>query len=216
MMQVIPEASNNFRHISWGSFQENFHEREMILWLYENRYVSLYFCVLISVFLVILKKIMENRSALDVKMIVVPWGFLLAVWNFFGTFVFFHERMYVLWNYGLRHSVCNMEHYAGAVGFWSLMYICLKMVECTECIFIVLQKKDRLHRQLFHHTTLLVYCWYMSSGNQVICRWYGLMNYADHAIWYIYFSMRAAKIKMPKFITLFAIFTPIIEESLNF
>ena len=145
MMQVIPEASNNFRHISWGSFQENFHEREMILWLYENRYVSLYFCVLISVFLVILKKIMENRSALDVKMIVVPWGFLLAVWNFFGTFVFFHERMYVLWNYGLRHSVCNMEHYAGAVGFWSLMYICLKMAECTECIFIVLQKKDRLH-----------------------------------------------------------------------
>ena len=39
-----------------------------------------------------------------------------------------------------------MEHYTGAVGFWSLVYICIKIAECAECIFIVMQKKDRLYR----------------------------------------------------------------------
>ena len=213
MAEVIPEASNNFSHISWGSFQQRFHERDLILWLNENQHISLYFCVLISIFLVILKKYMENRPPFDVTIIVVPWGFLLAVWNIFGTSVFFQERMYVMQHHGIKHSVCNMEHYTGGVGFWCLMYIGLKMVECTECVFIVLQKKDRLFRQLFHHTTILVYCWYMFSGNQVLCRWFGLMNYADHGIWYIYFPLRAAKIKMAKCITLFAIFTSIVEVS---
>ena len=155
MADVIPEASNNFSHIQWGSFQQKFHERELVPWLYENRHLSVFFCALLLVFLLILQKYMETRPPVDVRVIVIPWGFILAIWNFLGTSIFFQERMYVLQRYGLKHSVCNMEHYTGAVGFWSLVYIGVKMAECAECIFIVLQKKDRLYRCSIFRTHLL-------------------------------------------------------------
>lgn len=59
-----------------------------------------------------------------------------------------------------------------------------------------------LKKKRYHHTTVLIYCWYSASEFAASGRWFVLMNLTVHGFMYSYYCMRALRFKIPKWVNI--------------
>ncbi|GFT38557.1 putative fatty acid elongation protein 3 [Nephila pilipes] len=151
-----------------------------------------------------LRAYMQSRTPFDLRKPLIVWNICLAAFSIIGTSRMLPEMFYVLKKYGLTFSVCN-KSFADTVrvtGFWSDMFSYSKMLELGDTVFIVLRKQPLIFLHWYHHITVLLFTWYAHKDHSAPGRWYINMNYFVHSFMYSYYTLRAMRFKLPRFLSI--------------
>lgn len=72
-----------------------------------------------------------------------------------------------------------------------------------DTAFIILRKRPLIFVHWYHHSTVLLYSSFGYKDKVAAGGWFMTMNYGVHAIMYTYYTLRAAKVKPPKWFSMF-------------
>ena len=61
---------------------------------------------------------MKNKPRLELRLWLAAWSALLAIFSIFGALRVLPELIYVIYNHGIKYSICNNSNAFGVVGFW--------------------------------------------------------------------------------------------------
>ena len=168
----------------------------------------------ISYILVIfcLQKYMKNRERYEMKGLLIVWNWLLAIFSIIASARILPELYHVLRTQGFYASLCNDDVLYGVFGHWSYAYTMSKIPELLDTIFVVLRKHPLIFLHYFHHATILhfVYYWYPQAASTAL--WFGTMNYFVHSFMYSYYALKAMRVYVPKFVSMFITAIQIIQK----
>ena len=87
--------------------------------------------------------------------------------------------------------------------FWAYVFVLSKVLELGDTVFLILRKRPLTFLHVFHHSTVLIACWYMPTQNAPAARWFGTINGFVHSIMYTYFTLQILGwYKIPRWISM--------------
>ncbi|XP_022425232.1 elongation of very long chain fatty acids protein 3 [Delphinapterus leucas] len=99
-------------------------------------------------------------------------------------------------NYMKARKGFNLQ---GPLILWSFcLAIFSKIIELGDTAFIILYKWPLIFVHWYHHSTELVYKSFGYKNKVAAGGWFMTMNYGVHAIMYTYYTLKAAKVKPPR------------------
>ncbi|TKC47899.1 elongation of very long chain fatty acids protein 3 [Monodon monoceros] len=99
-------------------------------------------------------------------------------------------------NYMKAQKGFNLQ---GPLILWSFcLAIFSKIIELGDTAFIILYKWPLIFVHWYHHSTELVYKSFGYKNKVAAGGWFMTMNYGVHAIMYTYYTLKAAKVKPPR------------------
>jgi len=127
---------------------------------------------------------MKDRPAFDLQAPLTAWNALLAIFSAIG----FTQTAPT----ALRAAVCASEGCAlafrhGAPALWTTLFMLSKTPELLDTAFLILRKKQVSFLHVYHHSTVLVYCWLAFSLESPLGIYFASMNYGVHAVMYTYY-----------------------------
>ena len=154
----------------------NFDEELIITWLDDNNYILGIICFLYIIGVIVLCRWMKNKPPTEINPSVLPtWNALFGILNLVMFLGLASETLGRIGNMGWTYSICNFD-YDNYLGFWICAYILSKFVWLVDVVFFVLKKKTLTPFRLYHHISLLVYCWFVYAKAQGLCRWLATLN----------------------------------------
>lgn len=187
-------------------YEKKFYNDEYIdtkrLWMLDNWHLSLYYSLFYIVFIFSAQKFMKTREKFELRRPLIAWNFVLAVFSIVGAVRIWPEFIDTIRVKGVEHSFCSKDYTHGVTGCWSWLFILSKVPELVDTAFIVARKQKLIFLHWYHHTTVLVYCWYSCREFAASGRWFVLMNFTVHAFMYSYYCMRAMRFKIPKWVNI--------------
>lgn len=181
-------------------FERDFDPVPSTVWMQRNWIHSITLSAVYALVIFWGQKIMKTKANLELQIPLVFWNALLAVFSIFGAVRMSPEFIYVLKNFGFQYSICNASYAQGVTGFWTEMFAMSKALELFDTVFIVLRKRPLIFLHWYHHITVLVYTWHAYKDHTAPGRWFVWMNYNVHSFMYTYYTIRALKFRLPKFI----------------
>ena len=154
----------------------NFDEERMITWLDDNNYIIGIICVLYIIGVFVLHRWMKNKPPIKFNPSVLPtWNVLFGILNLVMFLALASETLGSMGNLGWTYSICNFA-YDNCLGLWICTYILSKFLWLMDVVFFILKKKTLTPFRLYHHISLLVYCWLVYANAQGLCRWLATLN----------------------------------------
>ena len=149
-----------------------------------------------------------TRTSLDPLFL---WNVGLATFSVVGALRTLPELFHVVTTQGLYHSVCvpSFIEHDKVAGFWTLMFVGSKVPELGDTVFIVLRRQPLIFLHYYHHVTVLAYSWFSYAEYTASARWFIVMNYMVHSVMYSYFALKAAKVRVPKQVSMLITFLQI-------
>jgi len=181
-------------------FEKNFQQNMIRGWMEEN---WIWICSLSSIvyllFIFGVGYIMRDREPYGLRLPLALWSFTLAIFSIIGTLRTWPEFLNSLTNKGVEYTICDpsfleTDH---VTALWTWLFVCSKLPELVDTVFIVLRKQKLIFLHWYHHVTVLWFSWYSYVGFTSTCRWFVVMNYAVHALMYTYYGVRASRIRVP-------------------
>jgi len=151
--------------------------------------VLLYFA-----FIVFGQRIMKDRSPFDLKYPLAAWNLFLGVFSIIGTIRLVPYVLYVAYRKGFTYLMCRSATTTlvnGPAMLWVELFIWSKFPELIDTVFLVLRKKPVNFLHWFHHASVLLYCWYSFAYENPAGVLFAAMNYAVHAVMYVYYFLAA-------------------------
>jgi hypothetical protein len=182
-------------------FNEDYIESKRT-WMVNNWHLSLVFAFAYVVCIFSAQKYMKTRERFELRKPLIVWNFILAVFSAAGAIRVWPEFIDTIRVKGLDHSFCSEDYTHGVTGSWSWLFILSKVPELIDTAFIVARKQKLIFLHWYHHTTVLVYCWYSAREFAASGRWFVLMNLTVHAFMYSYYFLRAMRVKIPKWVNI--------------
>jgi hypothetical protein len=82
---------------------------------------------------------------------------------------------------------------------WAILFLISKFVELGDTAFIVLRRRPVTFLHVYHHSTVLVFTYWMGSITTAgLLPQFMAINYTIHAFMYTYFALMAYGVKVPK------------------
>ncbi|XP_073096610.1 very long chain fatty acid elongase 3 isoform X2 [Manis javanica] len=106
----------------------------------------------------------------------------------------------ILWSFCL--TVFSFSN-SPVIRFWSCLFVLSKVIELGDTAFIILRKRPLIFVHWYHHSTVLVYTSFGYKHKVAAGGWFMTMNYGVHAIMYFYYTLKAAKVKSPRWLPMF-------------
>ena len=130
----------------------------------------------------------------NVRGCMVAWNIALAAFSIYGASITVPD---VLYNnkYGalavsLEQSVCYTDGYwNGTVGVWIFLFVYSKLVELVDTLWLVLTKREAGFLHVYHHISVLWYCWYSYAIRSPTGLWFASMNFTVHGVMYTYYAL---------------------------
>ena len=143
---------------------------------------------------------MKSRKPFNIINQLAVWNLVLALFSIYGTLRVVPHLLFKLSVMTFEESICDSAHSyfgAGAAGLSVQLFILSKLPELFDTAFIILRKKPLIFLHWYHHITVLLYCWnsYVTESGSGI--YFVAMNYAVHAVMYMYYYLHAIK-ALPK------------------
>jgi hypothetical protein len=135
---------------------------------------------------------MKARGAFNLKPIFIVWNLILATFSIYGGSICIPYLMEHLVTKGFRYTVCHNSidwWVNGRVGFWMAVFGLSKIPELIDTVFLVFQKKPVIFLHWYHHTTVMLYCWFAYTTHHTVGVYFACMNYAVHSIMYSYYFL---------------------------
>ena len=174
-------------------------------WLWEKYApISVYFSSLYLVLVFLGRRWMRGKQAFHLRRSLAMWNTGLAVFSIAGCSSLVPSVIRNLMANGFSHSVCNDWVHSTSdqahVALWCLLFVLSKIVELGDTAFIVLRKTPLNFLHWYHHTTVLLYCAWSSAASPAISTWSGAANYTVHSIMYSYYTLKAAGMRVPRWV----------------
>ena len=170
-------------------------------WMERNWKLSVNISIGYILFVVAGTYLMRNRQKFELRLPLVLWNIFLAVFSILGSIRVLPDFIYSITTKGVVYSVCDNQYAYGITGFWSLMFVLSKLPELIDTVFIVLRKQELIFLHWYHHTTVLIYCWFSYKDYASTGRWFMTMNYLVHSLMYSYYALRALRFRIPRFVS---------------
>uniref|UniRef100_A0A7S1MTZ1 Elongation of fatty acids protein n=1 Tax=Neobodo designis TaxID=312471 RepID=A0A7S1MTZ1_NEODS len=151
---------------------------------------------------------MKDRAAFNLKPLFIVWNLILATFSIYGASVSVPYLFDHLTTRGFRFTVCHssFEWWAnGPVGLWMAVFGLSKIPELMDTVFLVFQKKPVIFLHWYHHTTVMLYCWFAYTTHHTVGVYFACMNYVVHAIMYSYYFLMSASSVTRKIVKPFAL-----------
>ncbi|XP_029772476.1 elongation of very long chain fatty acids protein 3 [Suricata suricatta] len=141
---------------------------------------------------------MKSRKGFNLQGPLILWSFCLAIFSILGAVRTWGYMGTVILTSSLKQTVCYSNLVSNPViKFWSCLFLLSKIIELGDTAFIILRKRPLIFVHWYHHSTVLVYTSFGYKNKVAAGGWFMTMNYSVHAIMYIYYTLRAAKMKAP-------------------
>jgi len=167
-------------------------------WMEINGTQSVAYSALYVILIFLGKWFMRTRERYELRTALVIWSGALAVFSIVGAMHSIPEMVHIIYNYGFHATLVDDSYYQGVAGFWSVLFIWSKPWELGDTAFIVLRKQPLIFLHWYHHITVMLYCWLYYAEESAPGRWFMTMNYSVHALMYTYYTLRAAKLRVPR------------------
>lgn len=171
-------------------------------WMQNNWQLSFLYAFIYIVAVFGGKAFMKNRQKFDLRRELVAWNFVLAAFSIMGTIRVWPEFIHTIKKHGFGHTICNNDYAHGVNGCWGWLFLLSKVPELIDTVFIIMRKQQLIFLHWYHHTTVLIYCWYSCKDFTSTGRWFVLMNFTVHAVMYSYYGMRALRFRIPKWVNI--------------
>ena len=202
MSQLHNMQPSGFNQTPILAIEKDFDEIAGLEWIERNWTLSLWCSVIYVIVIFGGKYFMDNRPPFELRRILAVWSATNAAFSILGTARVLPELLYVIDKYGWEYSVCNSSYFLGSTKCWGYLYTVSKIFELGDTLFIVLRKQKLVFLHWYHHVTVMVYTWYSYSGWQSMGRWFMAMNFAVHSFMYTYYTFKAMRFRVPKFISI--------------
>ena len=180
-------------------FERTFDADAAHVWMQQNWTLSFWYAALYVVLVFGGRYYMSNRAKFDLRVPLVIWSSVLAVFSICGAIRTIPEMIFMLRVNGLEGSVCDPTSLTvPGSSFWAFLFAVSKVYELGDTAFIVLRKQPLIFLHWYHHITVLVYSWYGYSDHTAVGRWFLVMNYIIHSFMYSYYALRAMRFRVPK------------------
>lgn len=144
---------------------------------------------------------MKNRKPFNLRYTLGIWSALLGIFSIMGSYYFLPEIISKLYNDGFHKAVCDNTYKSDKkYMFWAWLFTWSKVFEFGDTLFIILRKQKLTFLHWFHHAMTVICVFAYFPFNLSINRWTGSMNYAVHSLMYSYYSLKAFRIFIPRFI----------------
>lgn len=148
--------------------------------------------------------IMRNRRPFNLQLPLNIWNLFLAVFSIIGTYILSAEFFGTISNKGFVNSYCYVYDFLEREnGRWVWFFICSKVIELIDTVFIVLRKRPLSFLHWYHHVLTGIYAFYSYPVTPGFNRWGICLNFFVHAFMYSYYFLRSLKIKVPGFVAQF-------------
>ncbi|CAF2309864.1 unnamed protein product [Rotaria sp. Silwood2] len=168
------------------------------------------FIYIITIFIGQAWMIRKNKK-FELRQALILWNIILTIFSFWGACRCIPEFIYVLTQHGFMYSICDSAYKQGITGLWVCLFMASKVPETLDTLFIILRRQQLIFLHWYHHASVLVYCFYSYAFFASTGRWFVSMNYCVHTIMYGYFALRAARVRLPRFVQAFVTFLQIIQ-----
>ncbi|CAJ0579607.1 unnamed protein product, partial [Mesorhabditis spiculigera] len=163
-----------------------------------------------------IKFFMRNREPFKLQAPLAVWNFFLAAFSIFGTYRLSHEFFSTHVDHGVVNAYTRIYQFTeGLNGYWVFLFICSKLIELVDTVFIVLRKKPLMFLHWYHHILTLIYAFYSYPISPGFNRYGIYLNFLVHSFMYSYYFIAALNIRLPspvsKFITTIQIWQFIIS-----
>ncbi|CAF0919174.1 unnamed protein product [Rotaria sordida] len=208
--------TNGITHQWVFDFELIFFDQEKFLWIEDLMYnwwwLSIPYALLYIIAIFIGQTWMRKRDEkFELRKLLIIWNTILTIFSFWGACRCVPELIYTLNNYGFLYSVCDPSYKKGITGLWAWLFMASKVPETLDTLFIVLRRQPLIFLHWYHHATVLVYCFYSYGIFVSTGRWFISMNYCVHTIMYGYFALRAARIRLPRFLQQFVTILQLVQ-----
>jgi len=167
-------------------------------WTLAFWYAAIYVTVIFSI-----KRYMSTRQKFEIRIPLIIWSGCLAVFSIAGAVRTIPELAYILWHQGWTHSLCSSSYFYGPTAFWAYTFVISKAYELGDTVFIVLRKQPLMFLHWYHHISVMIYVWYSYTDHTAPGRWFMVMNYTVHSFMYTYYTVRALRFQVPRWINIF-------------
>lgn len=193
---------NKFRSIF--SLSENWDDEYWMKWHQQNWLI----CIPLSIFYVLSVyygvQFMKNRKPFTLRYFLGIWSAVLGIFSILGSYYFLPEILSKLYNDGLHKAACDNTYKSDKTYmFWAWLFTWSKIFEFGDTLFIILRKQKLTFLHWYHHAMTVICVFSFFPFNNSINRWTGSMNYFIHSIMYTYYSFKAFRIFIPRFIAFF-------------
>lgn len=181
-------------------FESEFVFKESLDWMVKNWTYGFYYVVVYLLVIFGGKHLMQRKSPIDLRRLLIVWNLGLAFFSFMGALRTIPEFVHSISNNSFYYSICvsSFAELDRVSGFWTWLFTLSKVVELGDTLFIVLQKKNLIFLHWYHHITALLYVWYSYMEVPASARWFMVMNYSVHTLMYSYFALRAMRYNPPR------------------
>eukprot|EP00118_Oscarella_pearsei_P004708 m.20586 g.20586 ORF g.20586 m.20586 type:complete len:255 (+) comp28034_c0_seq1:86-850(+) len=154
---------------------------------------------------------MKDREPMQLRAPLCAWNFCLALFSIAGTY---HIAVHVvkhLLNEGFHYTLCDTTFLEGASGLWMLLFVWSKLFEFVDTVFILLRKQQLTFLHWYHHAITFFVTWKLYAERVTFSQWFAGMNLFVHSLMYSYYTLRAAKVRIPQFIQVFITILQILQ-----
>jgi hypothetical protein len=144
---------------------------------------------------------MENRKALKLKSFLFLWNSSLAIFSIVATMRMGSFLMFELKHLTLQQKVCNGKT-DNVSALWGYLYILSKVFEMGDTALLILRKKPVIFLHWYHHTTVLLFCWFSGAVDTPICNYFASINCFIHSLMYSYYAAQTIGIRFPKVVSM--------------
>lgn len=186
-------------------FEKNFQVEKFDDYMRRNWKDCLIYSTVYLVFIFSARYVMASREKFELRPLLVAWSGTLAVFSILGAIRTLPELIWALSHHGFEYSCCSGSYldHGKVSAFWTMLFVLSKVVELGDTVFIVLRKQPLIFLHWYHHITVLIYVWYSYIDKIGTGRYYEVMNFTVHSFMYTYYTLRAMKFRLPKWISMF-------------
>ncbi|XP_015350384.1 elongation of very long chain fatty acids protein 3 [Marmota marmota marmota] len=196
-MNVSHEVGQLFQPYNFEMFQD-------LRPFLEEYWTTSFFIVLIYLLLIVVgQNYMKDRKGFNLQGPLILWSFCLAIFSILGAVRTWGYMGTVLLRGGLKQTVCFTNYIENAtIRFWSCVFLLSKIIELGDTAFIILRKRPLIFVHWYHHSTVLLFTSFGYKNKVPSGGWFMTMNFGVHAIMYTYYTLKAAKVKCPRILSM--------------
>lgn len=165
-------------------------------------YHSITISLLYYLFVRTLQRLMRDRQPFQLRIPLIIWNSVLAIFSFAGLVRFSEDFLYNLSKHGLVYSICHSCNPDSVAAFWSLLFAFSKIVELGDTLFIVLRKRKLIFLHYYHHAAVFVYTIHSGTEHAAPGQAFISMNFLAHSAMYSYYTAKSYGIKVPRIIAM--------------
>lgn len=146
----------------------------------------------------------------------VAWNVLLCVFSLLAAGVLVPISLYQLYDGGFHALLCTHPNFERRrIAFWFILLGWSKVAEFGDTVFLILRNKPVIHLHWMHHFITCVASFYLSSNLPLIGMQAAAINSAIHFVMYGYYAARAARIRVPRSVSIYITRAQILQMILN-